>query len=415
MIASVASALLSASDLSAPAVRLGLDLLGAVAPSSGVLQLPVDAICTRAGGVSWNRARVILGELAGAGFLVYWSFAISADRFVVVAWLAWPAGLPRVNPPAVPADSFGVACILPDAAPAGQGSITSNVRGDCPDNPGQSGAGRSAEIVASPVVVVVDPDPVDLGIDKQTTTRTRKGGRSRGRASGGAPAGGVTSNVRGDSIGAAAADLAASADPAFLALLSDPDLGLPRWMAAKVAIKAGEVGLSFRELFESILEWRRQRDRGDLKHPAPALLHRIAQGWGGSCTDNDRRSAFYMRHFGALAASDMPALRPADVLPADVPAASPGADVAPWAASPDVPAPADPVALAWAEVVGLVGDQKLVGSSVVGVDGDQVVVALPDPAWLDWVRSRLGTLARRHLSVSLGRPVSVAFSAGGVA
>ncbi len=104
-VSSVATALFAAGELSPGARRLGADLLGSAAGCGGTLTEAVDDLAARAG-VSWNRARVLLGELSRAGFITYWSYTAAGQRWCCVSWLAWVVGVPRVVPPAEAGEDF---------------------------------------------------------------------------------------------------------------------------------------------------------------------------------------------------------------------------------------------------------------------------------------------------------------------
>jgi hypothetical protein len=415
-LSAVASALFATRELSPGARRFGADLLGSAAGFFGMLTESVDDLASRAG-VSWNRARVLLGELSRAGFITYWSYTAAGCRWCCVSWLAWVVGTPRVAPPAEAGEDF-----------------TRNVSGEVVVSPVSTGnvsgervsddSGRSGEIGASVVVVVKQTNSGCLD-KKQTTTA---GAHAHVGVSAPAPSGpkGVTENVSGDP----------DADR-IMALLTDPEVAMPAAMARRSASYG-----DFWRVVGNVFEWRRQRDAGSLRSPHAALAYRLLNGWEGLILDRDRDSELWERHC-------RPALADADT--GNVSGESGDAELTELNGVADTEAPPDPVhghtrnvsgvpkatamlaapidtqnvsgdsqpaAVWWKQVMaefaieaGGTYDRWLHGTTVVAHDPElnSFVVTVPDRFRIDWLRNRLACCVARKLAVMTGRAASVNF------
>jgi hypothetical protein len=415
-VSSVALALFTACELSTGARRLGADLLGSAAGCCGTITEAVDSLAGRVG-VSWNRARVLLGELSRAGFVTYWSYTAAGQRWCCVSWLAWVVGVPRVMPPAEAGEDF-TRNVSGEVAQSEAGH-TRSVSGDCD----HLDCDRSG-VIGSSVVVVQQTNSCCLDI-KQTTTACAHARVCEDSADGSSTSP-VTENVSGDP----------DADR-ILALLTDPEVGMPVSMARRSA-SFGD----FWRVVGNVFEWRRQRDAGTLRSPHAALSHRLLKGWEGVILDTDRYSELWERHCRpVLAASytrnvlgdgpDMAApIAASEIGSAEMATCelavtqnvsgvigAPSARAVP-AVTENVSGEKTPAEAWWEQVVaefaidaGGTFERWLSDTSVASYDAstNSFVVAVPDRFRIDWLRNRLARGVARKLSVITHRQASVSF------
>ena len=300
-----------------------------------------------------------------------------------------------------------------------EAGYTQNVSGDCdPLDCDRSG------VIGSPVVVVQQTNSCCLDI-KQTTTACAHARVSEDGANGSGTTP-VTENVSGDP----------DADR-ILALLTDPEVGMPVSMARRSA-SFGD----FWRVVGNVFEWRRQRDAGTLRSPHAALSHRLLKGWEGVILDTDRYSELWERHCRpALAASytrNVSGDEPNVAAPIDAAVigsagiatceqtvtqnVSGVTDAGHARAAPDltenVSGEKTPAGTWWEQVVaesaieaGGTYERWLNDTSLVAYDeGDNsFVVAVPDRFRIDWLRNRLARGVARKLSVMTRRQASVSF------
>lgn len=376
-LSAVADALLSAPELSRPARRLAVDLLGSAASTSGAITETPDQVGERIG-VSWNRARVLLGELAAGGFITYWTYSAAGRRWCHVLFLAWSVGAPRAIPPAEAAETF--------ADPI----LTQNVAGE---------TDRSPEI-ASPVVVVRINNNNGC-LDNKNNNNTPAPART---CEAGPVAAALTHNVLGDSPSGEA--------DRVVALLVDPDVGMSPANARRCASYPG----TFERVLANVLEWGRQRDEGRLRSPFRALEHRLKEDWDASLLQSDRWSGLWQRHAGGdltqnVSGENPPAEGEGDP---ELPPVSP--ETFRVSEEPETPAVDELAVAVWRQVQAELAieqggsfDRWVHDTWVIAYEDGEFLIGLPDAFRYDWIVHRLSRQIKRKLDVIMGQPIDVKF------